>query len=101
VDPAVEGDFVRVIVRERPRPGLADEVRALYPEAVDIKIEAPQDRVETTEVAGDGGGERSPHDLFVQYLAAKGGDDARVVALFDEVYEHVLEHSADGAGRAS
>ena len=91
---APTGDFLRVVVRERPRPGLADEVRALFPDAIDIKVEVPRGHDEPVAAAGDTG-DRSPHDLFVQYLAAKGSDDARVVALFDEIFDQIVDHDGE------
>src|SRR4051794_7220059 len=33
--------WLRVVVQEAPRAGLADEVRALLPRAVDVRVEAP------------------------------------------------------------
>ena len=82
--------FLRVFVRERPRPGLADEVRALLPQAVDVRV-AP----ESTGVRSDAdhppisaGLRLSPRDLFAAYLDFSGhARDARLVALFDELLD--------------
>lgn len=78
--------YLRVHVRERLRLGLADELRELFPNVVDVVLEAP---------VGGGAGEkvvepraeRSPRDLFMAYLRGADVDDARLVALFDELYE--------------
>jgi exonuclease SbcD len=77
-------DWLRVFVREPARAGLADEVRDLFPEAVDVVLESPE---------RPGGGQRPdrqgrwPHELFGEYLAERGATDERVLALFDELYE--------------
>ena len=86
--PNVGDAHLRVFVREQPRAGLADDVRALLPTAVDVRV-AP-------DVAAEGAGivmprvERAstPRDLFRQYLAEAGhSDDDRLVALFDELLD--------------
>ena len=98
-DLPAEGEaFVKVVVQEATRVGLADEVRALVPDAVDVVIEAP---------AGEGPARlrettagRSPHDLFASYLAEQGVDDERVAALFDQLLIETSEGAnseADGA----
>jgi exonuclease SbcD len=79
--------FVKVRVREKHRVGLADEVRALFPGAVDVVVEAPGQeggRPERETRAG-----RSPSELFAAYLDDAGVDDARLAALFDELLEEV------------
>jgi exonuclease SbcD len=82
--------FLRVVVRERPRPGLADEVRALLPQAVDVRVAA-----DSTGVRSDAdhrpisaGLRLSPRDLFAAYLDFSGqARDPRLVALFDELLD--------------
>jgi exonuclease SbcD len=73
-------DLLRVFVRERTRAGLAEEVRDLFPNAVDVYIDAP------TEEGGGAparrAGLRSPHQLFADFLAGQGVEDERVTALF-------------------
>jgi exonuclease SbcD len=85
-EPGEAGPFVRVVVKEKARIGLADEVRELIPGAVDIKIETV-DRDASAPVIDRGG--QSAHDLFEAYLQAKDGTDARVLALFDELLDEV------------
>ena len=86
--------FLRVVVREQPRPGLADDVRTLLPQAVDVRI-APS-------VAALGSGSEpavispglrlSPRDLFAAYLDFAGqARDPRVIALFDELLDADLQ----------
>ena len=81
-----DDDYVRVHVREKLRVGLADEVRDLFPNVVDVVLEAPAgrgkgERVVETRV------ERSAHALFSAYLSENDIDDPALVALFDELYE--------------
>jgi exonuclease SbcD len=80
--------YLRVFVREQPRAGLADDVRALLPGAVDVRI-APDTAPQT------GSGEKSsvargsvPRELFRQYLDdIDHAADDRLVALFDELLD--------------
>jgi len=82
-------DWLRVVVREPARVGLADEVRDRFPTAVDVLVQPPDG------IGGPGtdGGRppprrgRSPHDLFCEYLAERGVDDPRLVALFDRLLD--------------
>ncbi|MFP5577522.1 MAG: exonuclease SbcCD subunit D [Acidimicrobiia bacterium] len=79
-------DFLRVVVTERRRAGLADEVRALFPHCVDVLVRSPDDPAAVThaEVAG-----RSPGELFRSYARVAGLDDPSLVAAFDELLEEV------------
>jgi DNA repair protein SbcD/Mre11 len=78
-------DYLRVYVREPARIGLADDVRQLFPEAVDVIVDAAtQGDDHKPEVRREG---RSPHELFVEYLGERGESDSRLVGLFDELYE--------------
>jgi exonuclease SbcD len=81
-------DHVKVIVRENAHAGLADEVRALIPGAVDVVVAPPDaDRDAAAERESRAG--RSPHDLFSTYLAEQHVDDDRVRALFAELLDEV------------
>jgi exonuclease SbcD len=78
-------DHLRIVVDERPRAGLADEVRSLFPDAVDVTVASPD-----TVVAGDATGDRlgkAPTELFAEYLVERGIDDPRLTALFGELLE--------------
>ncbi len=86
------GPFVRVVVNEKARVGLADEVRELLPDAVDIKIEVPGGTAERRVT--DEGHERTPHELFATYLEEKGVEDARLLALFDELLDEATGQDA-------
>jgi len=80
---------VRAVVRERSRPGLADEVRALFEHVVEVAVEAPVD--------GDAGGRRdrrreglTPVELVTAYCGVANLDPAAVVPLFAELYEEAI-----------
>jgi exonuclease SbcD len=80
-----DDDHLRVIVREPFRVGLADDVRELFANCVDVIVERPDagsDDGRRPERAG-----RTPHELFDQYLTEQGVDDRRLVTLFDELLE--------------
>jgi len=84
-------DLLRVVVKEPARAGLADDVRALLPNAVDIRIAAPA--ADDEEAAPSRAG-LSPHQLFAAYLESQGVDDERVVRLF----ARLLDEAVGGAG---
>ena len=79
--------WLRVYVRETPRAGLREEVQALLPRALEVRID-PQmlPRLEPTTATRTG---HSPRELFGEYLAAKGIDDEAVSELFNSLYEEV------------
>ena len=77
--------YVRVHVRERLRLGLADEVRELFPNVVDVVLEAPSGRGRAEPLVPRS--ERSAHSLFTSYLDDADVDDPKLVALFDTLYE--------------
>ena len=76
-------DLLRVIVNEPARAGLADDVRELLPNAIDVRIAAA---VATDEPAPTRTG-LTPRELFATYLATQGVDDDRVVRLFNRLYD--------------
>lgn len=80
--------WLRVEVDEPARAGLADEVRELLPNAVQVSARAP-------EVAGGGPRParlgRSPEELFAEYLAEQGVDDERLLALFRDLHDELSE----------
>jgi exonuclease SbcD len=84
--------WLRVVVREPTRAGLADDVRALFARAVDIRIERE------TSAPGSAGTTprrgRSPHELFAEYLAGEGVDDVRVLRLFDRLYDDAMAEAS-------
>lgn len=80
-------DYLRVELDETPAPGLADRVRELLPNAVDVQVAAPHRAESETETPKRIG--RSPRELFGEYLRERGEDDDRLRALFDELLDEV------------
>lgn len=91
-------DHLRVVVRGQARAGLADAVRALFPDAVEVAIESPPGEPGTAQRPVRLG--RSPHELFAEYLAEQGADDERVRTLFAELLGEEGAPAPDG-GRGS
>src|SRR5918993_383599 len=99
-------DHVRIVLDEPGRAGLADEVRAQVPNAVEVAL-AP--RAETGDAARSPAPDqdrlrRSPHDLLAEYLAEHDAHDERGVALFDELVDESLDEAvnesvSDAAGQ--
>jgi exonuclease SbcD len=85
-DRAVDKDaYVRVHVKEKVRVGLADEVRELFPNAIDVVLDGVSRGGTSSDIETRVG--RSPRELFVAYLHSVGVEDDALTALFDEVYE--------------
>jgi DNA repair protein SbcD/Mre11 len=85
--PTTGDAFLRVFVREQPRAGLADDVRALLTNAVDVRV-APDAVDDTGVVKPRVARATTPRDLFGQYLGETGhATDDRLVALFDELLD--------------
>lgn len=80
---SVGDDFLLVELQEVPQSGLADKVRKLLPNAVEVRVRA-------TEGGSDGPpsrGGRAPQELFNDYLADIGATNESVETLFDELLE--------------
>ncbi len=81
-------DYLRVEIDAPPTPGLANEVREMLPNAVDVQLATPhpasKDEAPTPRRIG-----RSPRELFGEYLADRGETDPRLTALFNELLEEV------------
>jgi exonuclease SbcD len=82
--------YLKIKVREKSRVGLADEVRELFPDAVDVVVERPEPEGGQRATVSRAG--LSPRDLFGAYLTQQGVDDPRLVTLFDEL----LDEAATG-----
>jgi exonuclease SbcD len=91
----VEGAWLRAIVAERPRPGLAEAVRELLPGALSIDIDErfrPASR-HAAAVRHD----RGPRGLFRDYLADSGhGGSDELTALFDRLLDEVTAEETAG-----
>ncbi len=85
------GALLRVYVREAPRAGLREEVQALLPNALEVRIDpelVPEVAARTAQRAG-----RSPRDLFRDYLDTRGHAEDGVRELFDALYDEVSSAS--------
>lgn len=79
--------YVKVVLTEAGRVGLADEVRAAIPNVVDVILETPEHRARSAS------GERerlAPTDAFHRYLVENHHDDAAVEGLFAELLEEAM-----------
>ena len=79
-------DHLLVEVNEPQGPGLADQVRSLLPNAVEVRL------AQTTATAGAVPDERQgrPQDLFRRYLKELGQRNKQMEALFDKLLDEVL-----------
>lgn len=77
-------DLLRVIVKEKIRVGLADEVRALFPHAVKVLVRPELEAAAPTRAERS---HNSPHELFTQYLSERDSHDPELVRLFGTLYE--------------
>jgi exonuclease SbcD len=82
-------DYLRVILDEPARAGLADEVRERLPEAVEVVLAPREGDGDRARAADPDRLRRTPHDLFAEYLADRDAADERVLALFDELVDEL------------
>ncbi|HSJ46518.1 MAG TPA: exonuclease SbcCD subunit D [Euzebyales bacterium] len=85
--------YLRIVLDEPPRTGLARMVRDEFPRAVEVSISA--DRYDRRRTVDDRDVHGSPHELFARYLADHGGTDDQLTALFTQLLEE--EHAADAS----
>ena len=78
---------------ERPQPGLADEVRRILPNALEVRLDYPREDAEKR--AGELR-RLSPRELFARYYRERHGAelDPEVAKLFDELHEEARGASA-------
>lgn len=81
--------YLRIELDEAARVGLADRVRELFPEAVDVVL-APARQEDPAALPPARLG-RPPRELFLEYLAHRKVDDERLVTLFDELLAEAHE----------
>ena len=80
-------DYLLVEVNEPQRPGLADQVRSLLPNAVEVRLPI----TEASSGAPPEERQGRPQDLFNRYLKDVGQPNEQVEALFDKLLDEVLE----------
>ena len=80
--------YLRIELEEPSRVGLADDVRELFPNAVEIRLAQP-DSDRTSPTATRVG--RAPGELFREYLGVRNVSDPPLEALFDELLVEALE----------
>ncbi len=86
--------WLRVEVDEPARAGLAEEVRALLPNAVAVSARPVEAAGGAERPARSG---RTPEELFAEYLDEQGVDDDRLLALFRDLHDEVSEAGAGDA----
>jgi exonuclease SbcD len=95
------GDYLRVKVREPARAGLREEVQAVLPGALEVRID-PEFAVPLTHArpaTGDDGRERGPAELFGSFCADRGLADDRVTSLFGRLHDEVTSGNTLSGGR--
>ncbi|GAA4076701.1 exonuclease SbcCD subunit D [Nonomuraea soli] len=80
-------DWLRVVVAEQPRVGLADQVRELLPNAIDVVLDERFRPVRAVRQAGATA--KPPGELFRDYLTATKRYDEQVATLFDLLHDEV------------
>ena len=83
-------DHLRVRVCEPARAGLRDEVLAVLPNALEVRID-PEFAASATPArpASVSAAERSPGELFAEFCAGRAVDDPRVAALFNRLHDRI------------
>jgi exonuclease SbcD len=79
--------WLRVVVSESPRAGLREEVQELLPRALEIRVDPAM--LPTDRPSREARAERSPVDLFTDYLTQRGHTDDATKALFERLYGEV------------
>lgn len=82
----VEDAFVKVVLTERARVGLADEVRDAIPKAVDVTLDGPDAPRKSRRTAR----RLEPSQAFAQYLDELSVEDSALLQMFNEVYEEAV-----------
>jgi DNA repair protein SbcD/Mre11 len=88
-------DFLRVWVREPARAGLREEVMAMLPGALEVRID-PEFAAPVTASRPASGSERAPSELFREYLGTRNVADPRVEQLFARLHDRVTDGSLAG-----
>ncbi|MGQ0848526.1 MAG: exonuclease SbcCD subunit D [Actinomycetota bacterium] len=80
--PVVGDAYLRIELEDPARAGLADEVRAILPNALEVRLAPTGERNDQVAPRRLG---RDPGELFREYLMYRKVDDPRLPALFDEL----------------
>jgi exonuclease SbcD len=98
----VGDDLLRVWVREQARAGLREEVTDLLPNALEVRIDpefaAP---VTGSRPASGPGADRSPGELFHEFLGTRAVADRRVEELFARLHDRVSDGHVERAGESA
>jgi exonuclease SbcD len=78
--------YVRVVLHEPARVGLADQVREAIPNAVEVVLDNPAEPRRNTESRQS----LEPVEAFSRYLADRDSADHRVEALFAELLDEAM-----------
>jgi exonuclease SbcD len=89
-----EDEWLRVIIREKPRAGLSDDVRELVPGALEVRVD-PDFLTGATTVSPRRNTSRSPIELFGEYLQVEGRGDADALS---RRFAELLDDVQQGAG---
>lgn len=84
----VGDDWVKAVVTEQLRPGLADEVREVLPNAVDVVVPSQATAAKRDRTTSVG---RSPQQLFGDFLAEREIEGTELSKLFAELYDFTVE----------
>lgn len=87
--PVLGEDWLRVRVCEPTRAGLRDEVTAVLPNALEVRIDPEFAAPAQSRPRPASGPQRQPAELFHEYLAGTGVADARVEKLFARLLDEV------------
>jgi len=79
----VTSDYVKVVLVERARVGLSDEVRAAIPEVVEVVLESS----EPVRLESESRQKLKPTEAFHRYLTEKGVEDPLMESLFAELLD--------------
>jgi exonuclease SbcD len=83
--------WLRVYVAEPPRAGLREEVQAMLPRALEVRIDPrmlPDPAIADRGSRANAG--RTASELFADYLAQRGHVDEPTVNLFARLHDEVL-----------
>jgi exonuclease SbcD len=89
----VGDDYLRIELDESARAGLADQVRAIFPGAIEVRL-ASANMDPGRAVPRRLG--REPSELFREYLVDRKVEDVRLTNLFDELLVEVQDGGALG-----